>query len=116
MNGCSQNGQTNNNQNDTISLKQNNSLILLKEKSSDSLSAKILGVWTDGSTENATFDIGKDTIFYVDQLEGYKYFINKDSIRINYSDWTYTGKIRIEQDTLILSSEDGISKYWKFKK
>lgn len=28
--------------------------------------SKLLGIWTDGNSENAVFDIRKDSIYYVD--------------------------------------------------
>lgn len=76
---------------------------------------RLLGIWTDGNTENATFDIQRDSIFYVDQLSAYKYTIKDDSITISYPDWVFSGKVRFSKDTLVISSEDGQTKYWKFK-
>ena len=76
---------------------------------------KLIGMWTDGSTENATFDIRKDSIFYVEHFETYKYKLTTDSIYIHYPDFIYSGKIAFKGDTLILSSEDGESKFWRFK-
>lgn len=54
---------------------------------------RLLGIWTDGSTENATFYIQRDSIFYVDQLTAYKYGLRGDSITINYPDWVFSGGI-----------------------
>ena len=77
---------------------------------------KILGIWTDGTTENATFDIRKDSIFYVDQFESYRYLLKKDSINVYYSDYTYSAKVYFKKDTLIMDSKDyGVSKFSKFK-
>jgi hypothetical protein len=73
------------------------------------------GVWTDGSSENATLDIRKDSIYYVDQSASYKYSLSNDSIKILYPDWTFTGAVIFNKDTLVIASEDGTTKYWKFK-
>ena len=76
---------------------------------------RLLGIWTDGSTENATFNIQRDSIFYVDQLIAYKYNVKEDTITINYADWAFKGKASFIKDTLVIASEDGQTKYWKFK-
>lgn len=76
---------------------------------------KLKGIWTDGTSENASFDIREDSIFYVEHLETYKYKLIADSIHIYYPDFVYSGKIGFEGDTLILSSEEGNSKFWRFK-
>jgi hypothetical protein len=75
----------------------------------------LAGVWTDGSSENATLDIRKDSIYYVDQSASYKYSLSNDSIKIIYPDWTFTGAVIFNKDTLVMASEDGTTKYWKFK-
>jgi hypothetical protein len=76
---------------------------------------RFLGAWTDGSTENATFDIQRDSIFYVDQITAYKYNFEGDSITINYPDWVFCGKVSFIKDTLVITAEDGTTKYWEFK-
>jgi hypothetical protein len=76
---------------------------------------RLLGIWTDGSTENATFDIRRDSIFYVDQLTAYRCGLNDDSITINYPDWVFRGNVSFSKDTLVITAGDGITKYWKFK-
>ena len=76
---------------------------------------KLLGIWTDGSTENATFDIQQDSILYVDQFVAYRYSLKEDSITINYPDWIFSGQVSFAKDTLVISSEDGQTKYWKFE-
>lgn len=77
---------------------------------------KLLGAWTDGSTENATFDIGKDSIFYVEQLEAFPYTLKGDSITIVYPDMSFEGIVFMVGDTLVLSdSEFGTSKFTRFK-
>jgi len=95
----------------------------LKRKSANELSRKLnnfkqklIGIWTDGSSDNATFDIKKDSIFYVDQFKSYRYSLNQDSIKIYYPDFTYTAKVYFIDDTLVMDSQDdGIAKFWKFK-
>ncbi len=76
---------------------------------------KLFGIWTDGSTENATFDIRKDSIYYVDHFATYKYSLTDDRIKIFYSDWTFTGAVVFSKDTMMIVSEDRMTKYWKFK-
>jgi hypothetical protein len=75
----------------------------------------ILGAWTNGSTENAIFDIQRDSIFYVDQFTAYKYNFEGDLITINYPDWVFSGKVSFIKDTLVITAEDGTTKYWEFK-
>ncbi|NNV55172.1 hypothetical protein [Limnovirga soli] len=77
---------------------------------------KLLGIWSDGSSENATFIIKSDSVYYVDQFKSYKYVLNDDSIKIIYPDWIYAAKVIFKNDTLILESEDGTSEFLKFKK
>ncbi len=75
----------------------------------------LLGIWTDGQTENATFQIKQDSIFYVDHLENYHYRLESDSIFIHYPDLLFKAKILLKHDTLILKAPDAEYKYWKFK-
>jgi hypothetical protein len=105
---CSPNNQSKDNTSD--------STISPNKPIQDKLETKILGIWTDGTTDNAAFEIRKDSIFYVDQLLTFKYSIDKDSIQINYNDWVFKSKIFIQKDTLFLSSEFDTSKYWHFNK
>lgn len=113
---CSLNNQTNDNKLDTNKSSLNDTVRLTNNKNDKTLDKKILGIWTDGTTDNATLDIRKDSIFYVDQFQTYKYSVVNDTIQIYYSDWTYKGKVEYKKDTLIFSSEESVSKYWKFKK
>lgn len=80
----------------------------------DGSNSNLLGAWTDGSSENASFEIRKDSIYYVDQFATYKYSLTGDIIKIYYPDWTFTGAINFSKDTLTIASEDGTTKYWKF--
>ncbi|WP_291274396.1 hypothetical protein [Flavobacterium sp.] len=76
----------------------------------------ILGVWTNGSTENATFEIKSNTIYYVDDFKDYNYSLQNDTIEINYPDYVYRAKVLLKNDTLIMNSKEyNQAKYWKFK-
>jgi len=76
---------------------------------------KLVGIWTDGSSENASFEIKNDSIQYLDPFEEYKYERYGDSIIIYYSDFTYKGKISFVKDTLVMKSDEE-SKFWRFEK
>lgn len=81
------------------------------------LKDKIKGIWSDGSSENASFVIKTDSIYYVDQFTSYKYELIENTIKIKYPDWIFVAKVSFLKDTLIMDSEEnGISKFWKFKK
>jgi hypothetical protein len=81
-----------------------------------SLKDSLIGIWTDGSDANATFDIRRDSIYYVDQFASYKYSLTADSIKIMYDDGPERFKVYFIKDTLIMDSKDlGASKFWKFK-
>jgi hypothetical protein len=76
---------------------------------------QLLGAWTDGSTENATFDIGKDSIFYLDQMTSFPYMLKGDSLTIVYPDISFRGTAKFSGDTLILNDpEFGTTKYTRF--
>ncbi|NCU05718.1 MAG: hypothetical protein GXC73_17245 [Chitinophagaceae bacterium] len=82
----------------------------------DSLKNRLKGAWTDGSTENATFDITDKTIYYVDQGSDFTYSLKGDIITIKYPDYTYNAKLSFQSDTLIMDSKEyGQTKFWKFK-
>ena len=79
--------------------------------------SRLYGAWTDGSTENATFDIGKDSIFYLDQMMAFPYRLKGDSLTIVYPDMSFQGTAKLSGDTLILSDPGfGTTKYTRFKK
>jgi len=76
----------------------------------------LIGIWTNGLTGNATMEIHKDSIFYVERFERYKYLLTNDSIKIYYPDYIYSAKCFFMKDTLVMSSkEDGMAKFWHFK-
>ena len=79
------------------------------------MNSELLGVWTNGNSKNATFEIREDSIYYIDHLKSYKYSVIQDSIIIMYDGFMYTGKIYFSDDTLLLTSKNEISKFWKFK-
>ncbi len=79
------------------------------------LKIKIIGIWTDGNSGNATFRIDDDSIFYVDALESFKYTLNADTIAVQYSDDTVSCKVSFKDDTLLMVSENETAKLWKFE-
>jgi hypothetical protein len=77
---------------------------------------KLLGAWTDGSSENATFTFEKDSIFYTDEMVSYPYSLTGDSLIITYPDMSFQGRAYFINDTLVLSDpEFGTTKYTRFK-
>ena len=77
---------------------------------------KLIGVWTDGSTENASIEIGRDSIFYVDRLASYPYSVDSDIISIKYSDFVYKVLVSWRQDTLVFTDQDGVpTKFTRFR-
>ena len=78
--------------------------------------SKLFGAWTDGSTENATFDISKDTIFYLDAMTAFPYTLIGDTMIIEYPDFIVRASIHFSGDTLVLSDpEFGRTKYTRFQ-
>lgn len=72
---------------------------------------KLLGVWGPSKSENASFRIEKDSIYYPEHFKSYKYTISKDSIFIEYDGWTYKGIFYFKNDSLVLKSQDKIHKF-----
>jgi hypothetical protein len=76
----------------------------------------IIGIWTDGQTENATFQITDDSIYYVDSNQSFAYRILGDSITIKFDGFDDAFKIeRATKDSLILSMNNERSIFWRFK-
>lgn len=76
----------------------------------------LIGAWTDGSSENASFGIDKDSIFYVDAFETYHYKMSADSIFIDFIDWTSEIKVtKLTEDSMVWESDMGKSILWRFK-
>lgn len=78
-----------------------------------STSNELYSIQTDGSTENATFLIEKDSIYFVDDLKKYKAIITNDSIIVLKED-VLKFKYRIKSDTLYLKTNNAYWKNWKF--
>lgn len=77
----------------------------------------LLGAWTDGNSDNASFGIYHDSIFYVDALETYHYKISADSLFIDYSDWMSKIKVtKLTEDSMMWESDMGQSTFWRFNK
>jgi hypothetical protein len=86
----------------------NNSVNLVKKPT-------IIGIWTDGQTENATFQITDDSIYYVDSNQSFAYRILGDSITIKFDGFDDSFKIeRATKDSLILSKNYEKSIFWRF--
>ena len=89
-------------------------LFLLSFQQKDKNSIK--GIWTDKSTENATFEIKDKTIYYVDDFATYKYTFKNNIIKIYYSDYTFTGKVSFKNDIMFIKYSSGVvTKYVRFK-
>lgn len=76
----------------------------------------VIGIWTSGENENATFEIDKDSIYYVDALQRFKYILNEDSLTIKFIGYEYKCKIqKATNDSLIFVQEEKRTKFWRFK-
>lgn len=80
------------------------------------LKDKILGIWGNEYSENAVFEIRKDSIYYVDQFKTYKYKLKDSTITIFYHDYKDSSKLSFVKDTLVMESNGEKSKFWKFTK
>jgi len=74
------------------------------------------GYWSLEGGNNVTFVIEKDSIWYPDNSERFKYFFAGDFLIVNYGDRldTLSYKIRCN-DTLITSSKLGMSTFVRFR-
>ena len=76
----------------------------------------IKGIWTNGSSENATFEIKSKSIYYVDDFKDYNYDLKNDTIEIEYPDYIYRAEVLLRNDTLIMNSKEySQAKYWRFE-
>ena len=75
----------------------------------------IIGVWQSENKERLTVEITRDSIYYTEHFESHRYKLKGDSIFINYPDLVYVAKVYFNSDTLVMESEDGQSKFVKFK-
>lgn len=74
----------------------------------------LYGFWTDGSSENATFEINQDSIYYIEQFAAYKYTLEDGIIKIHYPDYTFNGRLTFENDELRIVAEDGGAVFRRF--
>ncbi|MBA4410719.1 MAG: hypothetical protein C0397_15005 [Odoribacter sp.] len=72
---------------------------------------KLLGVWSQSKSENASFRIDTDSIYYPEYFKSYKYSISKDSIFIEYGEWRYKGTFYFRNDSLVLKNQKKTNKY-----
>ncbi len=75
----------------------------------------ISGIWKLKGDENPTFEIKRDSIYYIDQGEIYAFNTKSDSIFIFYNDWIYKGLFAIKEGKLILTDGTNKSIYLKWK-
>lgn len=77
----------------------------------------IKGVWTSGETENASVSIEEDSILFVDTYTYVRYELRDDTLLyIEDSVPFFKSKvIKADEDSLVLSNEDGIRRLWRFK-
>ena len=78
------------------------------------LRQKMLGVWSNEANPDGIFDITDSTFYYAHNYEEYRYQLNGNVITIAYPDATYTGKIMFNGDTLVMASDEGTAKYWRY--
>ena len=76
---------------------------------------QLKGIWTDGSTENASFEIQKDSIYYLDNNRSYRYFLLYDTLKILYEDYTFVSTIKVSDDSLYIINGNGETRFWRFK-
>lgn len=76
---------------------------------------ELIGVWASDNKEPLTLEINADSIYYTEHFESHKYRVKEDSIFISYPDFVFSAKVYFHNDTLVMESEDGKSKYHKFK-
>lgn len=77
---------------------------------------EILGLWESENKEPLTIKIERDSFYYTEHFEAYKYKIKRDSIFINYPDFVFAAKVYFENDTLVMESEDGKEKFTRFNR
>ncbi len=80
----------------------------------------LIGIWGKDINENATFDIKKDSMYYVDANKSVKYWIKentagKDSIFIDYGGSVYRGIFYFRNDSLIIRDQRSEHKFVRIK-
>ena len=74
---------------------------LIFDKSKDISIEDIYGPWWSDLSENAILSFYRDSVFYVDNLEYYKYELRQDSLIIHYEDFVDKGVIlRVTNDSI----------------
>lgn len=76
---------------------------------------EIIGVWKVEAKESLTVQIDRDSIYWIEHRKSHKYHLKSDSIFIHYADFIFAANVYFNGDTLVLASENGESKYIKFK-
>lgn len=77
---------------------------------------ELLGVWTDGSGPNASFQIDEDSVFNVEHFTTTKYTYDNGEIRFHYDNEIYSSKIfKVHPDTLLFEDQYRKTKYWRFR-
>lgn len=81
----------------------------------ESLNNKMMGVWAFAGSDNASFVIEKDSIYYPGSFTSFKYLLVKDSIKIEYEGNAESFFVKMKgPDTLILKG-DKEQVYYRFR-
>jgi hypothetical protein len=88
-----------------------------KSNKLEQLDTKLIqGIWYINESSNAIFEIGEDSILYVDNLRSYPYEISKNMLIIDLDGWKSKSLIlRADRDSLILQDVDDQSIIRLFK-
>ena len=116
-NGAGQSGQTKNSNKDRLTEKKASDLdshgqAIIKPLTN---SKEIRGIWKIENKKFLTVKINKDSIYYLEHFESYKYKLKGDSILISYPDFLVAAKVYFQGDTMFFESEEGKSSYVRFK-
>ncbi|MFL5741026.1 MAG: hypothetical protein ACJ75B_12465 [Flavisolibacter sp.] len=76
----------------------------------------LMGFWTYEPSLKPLFEIREDSIYYVDHSVSYTYFLKRDTILIQYPDWNFRARVKLEKDHLEIVSENGLVKFRRLKK
>lgn len=87
-------------------------------KKQETFDMSLNGPWTEGLSENATFSINDNKIFFVEHLTTEKLFMNGDTAMVYVDDDSLSSlsykMYKIHSDTLILDNLIQKIKYWPF--
>ena len=100
---------------DTIVIEKIDSKTVTPSEPQSPLQQKMLGVWSNEANPDGIFDITDSTFYYAHNYEEYHYQLKDNIIKIKYPNATYIGKVSFKGDTLIMASEEGTAKYWKYR-